>query len=227
MCLDPSEILLPDLRSERYHAAVRDSEEKIVTVFDHHGQHGQDQRVIGIDQDVVGLKAVELEDEMDHLEVGAAVWAMAEPKTSVGGFRREKVVQAQGHEAPAVQLCRLPDEKARAVLHHLAKGDGIRRTGRLVGVHCVTDDHAHALTTTSWFLPARTREVQLNAFCPFASKRQKNLNPCRARMAQFVTKFCHTPVAAPVVEEDMLHRDTAAHQGEQFCDRPEPQRAKS
>ena len=30
--------------------------------------------------------------------------------------------------------CRMPDEKARAVLHHLAEGNGIRQTGRLVGV---------------------------------------------------------------------------------------------
>jgi hypothetical protein len=31
--------------------------------------------------------------------------------------------------------CRLPDEKARSVLQHLAEGNGIRQTERLVGVH--------------------------------------------------------------------------------------------
>ena len=30
---------------------------------------------------------------------------------------------------------RLPDEAARSVLHHLAEGNGIRQTERLVGVH--------------------------------------------------------------------------------------------
>ena len=47
--------------------------------------------------------------------------------------------------------CRMPDEKARAVLQHLAEGNGIRQTGRLVGVHRNTvvrmaraaGDHAH------------------------------------------------------------------------------------
>ena len=47
--------------------------------------------------------------------------------------------------------CRLPDEKARSVLHHLAEGNGIRQTERLVGVHRDTvvrlakaaGDHAH------------------------------------------------------------------------------------
>src|SRR5271166_272219 len=31
--------------------------------------------------------------------------------------------------------CRMPEEKARSVLYHLAEGNGIRQTGRLVGVH--------------------------------------------------------------------------------------------
>jgi hypothetical protein len=47
--------------------------------------------------------------------------------------------------------CRLPDETARSVLHHLAEGNGIRQTERLVGVHRDTvvrlaraaGDHAH------------------------------------------------------------------------------------
>ena len=47
--------------------------------------------------------------------------------------------------------CRMPDEKARAVLDHLAEGNGIRQTGRLVGVPRNTvvrlaraaGDHAH------------------------------------------------------------------------------------
>jgi LacI family transcriptional regulator len=47
--------------------------------------------------------------------------------------------------------CRMPDEKATAVLQHLAEGNGIRQTGRLVGVPRKTvvrlaraaGDHAH------------------------------------------------------------------------------------
>ena len=47
--------------------------------------------------------------------------------------------------------CRMPDEKARAILDHLAEGNGIRQTGRLVGAHRDTvvrlaraaGDHAH------------------------------------------------------------------------------------
>jgi hypothetical protein len=47
--------------------------------------------------------------------------------------------------------CRMSDEKAQAVLHHLAEGNGIRQTSRLVGVHRDTvvrlaraaGDHAH------------------------------------------------------------------------------------
>ena len=47
--------------------------------------------------------------------------------------------------------CRMPEEKARSVLHHLAEDNGIRQTGRLVGVHRDTvvrlartaGDHAH------------------------------------------------------------------------------------
>ena len=47
--------------------------------------------------------------------------------------------------------CRMPDDKAKAILHHLAEGNGIRQTGRLVGVPRNTvvrlaraaGDHAH------------------------------------------------------------------------------------
>jgi LacI family transcriptional regulator len=48
---------------------------------------------------------------------------------------------------------RLPDDQARAVLHHLAEGCGVRQTGRLVGVNKdtvgrlarVAGDHARQL----------------------------------------------------------------------------------
>jgi transposase-like protein len=47
--------------------------------------------------------------------------------------------------------CRLPGDKAHAVLDHLVEGNGIRQTGRLVGVHRdtvvrlarIAGDHAH------------------------------------------------------------------------------------
>jgi transposase-like protein len=47
--------------------------------------------------------------------------------------------------------CRMPDDKATAILRHLAEGNGIRQTGRLVGAHPDTvvrlaraaGDHAH------------------------------------------------------------------------------------
>jgi transposase-like protein len=47
--------------------------------------------------------------------------------------------------------CRMPEEKATAILHHLAEGNGIRQAGRLVGAHRDTvvrlaraaGDHAH------------------------------------------------------------------------------------
>ena len=47
--------------------------------------------------------------------------------------------------------CRLPEDKALAALEHLAEGNGIRQTGRLVGAHRDTvvrlaraaGDHAH------------------------------------------------------------------------------------
>jgi hypothetical protein len=42
--------------------------------------------VVGIGQDVVGVEAVDLEGEMDRLEVGIAVQAMAEPEAGVGDF---------------------------------------------------------------------------------------------------------------------------------------------
>ena len=34
--------------------------------------------------------------------------------------------------------CHLPEDKARSVLDHLAEGNGVRQTGRLVGVHTDT-----------------------------------------------------------------------------------------
>ncbi|MBV8609680.1 MAG: hypothetical protein JO034_19770 [Singulisphaera sp.] len=34
--------------------------------------------------------------------------------------------------------CHLPEEKARSVFDHLAEGNGVRQTGRLVGVHTAT-----------------------------------------------------------------------------------------
>jgi transposase-like protein len=48
-----------------------------------------------------------------------------------------KVCKARFSERKGTALfgCQLPEDKALAVLHHLAEGTGIRSTERLVGVH--------------------------------------------------------------------------------------------
>ena len=77
---------------------------------------------------------------------------------------------------------RLPDDKAPAVLAHVAEGFGIRQTARLTGVHTDTvtryarlaGDHAGG-STTSWSpFPPRTDEVQFDEKWAFVGKKEKN-----------------------------------------------------
>lgn len=74
-------------------------EEKIISGAEDRRQHGLDQRVIGIDQDVAGPEAIELEGEVDHLELRRPKERMAEPKATVGDFRGNEVAGAQREEA--------------------------------------------------------------------------------------------------------------------------------
>ena len=53
-------------------------EKDIVCAMDHRGQDGLHQEVIGIDEDVIGLEAVEGEHKLHHGNVGVAKQGMTE-----------------------------------------------------------------------------------------------------------------------------------------------------
>ena len=70
---ESSHIRLPDGGPECGDAPLRvEGEEEVIPAFDHGRQHGLHQGVVGIHEDVVRLKAIELEDEMHHCEARVA-----------------------------------------------------------------------------------------------------------------------------------------------------------
>jgi transposase-like protein len=79
----------------------------------------------------------------------------------------------------------LPEAKAVAVLHHLAEGVGVRKTGRLVGVNreavasYAKKAGAHATVLHDELVAAspRTREAQLDEKWAFVAKKEKNCDP--------------------------------------------------
>jgi transposase-like protein len=85
----------------------------------------------------------------------------------------------------ALYRCRLPEQTAQSVFDHLAEGNGIRQTGRLVGVPPNTvvrlaraaGQHAHDAHDELVAFSPRTREVQLDEKWAFVGKKQKNCDP--------------------------------------------------
>src|SRR6266568_5440575 len=74
-------------------------EKDIVCAMDHRGQDGLHQEVIGIDQDVIGLEAVEGEHKLHHGNVGVAKQGMAETEPGVRYGRWNDLGRPQREEA--------------------------------------------------------------------------------------------------------------------------------
>jgi hypothetical protein len=96
---DPRQIVLPDFCTEGGDAAIGvEREEEVVAAFDEGGQHRLHQRIIGIDQDVVGLEAVELKSKMNHLERCGTQQGMAEAETGIRYFRGDDLDRPERQE---------------------------------------------------------------------------------------------------------------------------------
>ena len=78
------ECFLPDLRSKGCDTASRrQRKEEVILVCDHPVQYGLQQRIIGIDQHVVSLKAIELERKVNDFKVGTAKQGVPEIKPDI------------------------------------------------------------------------------------------------------------------------------------------------
>ncbi len=63
--------------------ALRQHKEEVVPALDHDFQYRPHQRIVGIEQDVVGLKAGELKGKMKDFKTTAAVEGMTETKPAI------------------------------------------------------------------------------------------------------------------------------------------------
>ncbi len=78
------ECFLPDLRPKGRDTAGRlQRKEEVILVCGHSIQYGLHQRIIGIDQHVVGLKTIELERKVDDFKVGTAKQGMPTSKSAL------------------------------------------------------------------------------------------------------------------------------------------------
>ena len=75
---------LPDLRPKGCDTASRlQRKEEVILVCDHSIQDGLHQLIIGIDQHVVGLKAIELEHEVNDFKGSTAKQGMPEIEPAI------------------------------------------------------------------------------------------------------------------------------------------------
>jgi transposase-like protein len=85
-------------------------------------------------------------------------------------------------------LSRLPTEKALAISRHLAEGDGIRKTGRLVGatqetvirLNRMLGEHGKALHEEK-VRGVRVREAQADEMWSFVGKKREAVRPKQPR----------------------------------------------
>ena len=107
---------------------------------------------------------------------------------ALGILLPERAVRRVREKGTVWYLSRLPPEKALAISRHLAEGDGIRKTGRLVGatqetvirLNRMLGEHGKALHEEK-VRGVRVREAQADEMWSFVGKKREAVRPKQPR----------------------------------------------